>query len=557
MKKKGRAFLGIALSAEMAVSAAMPLHASAAAETEASSEGLVAAAAEGGEVLSEKIAKGHESSLEIQAEEPLQEAISSAAKGMDMSWLKTVTLSGASAGNEDGGIDASGVFSANGEELYHGLISIDADDRKIYLVCPEFRKTPAVVDLDRLIGDAREEAGLPDEKTEEKKGSSEKDFKADYTRLLGEGKDFISSVSMDEWTAFPERYRDAFLDNAEFTDHENVAVTAGALSEDIDTRTATVSQDGAAALLSSSMETLESDPLILKVLKSDFASDLVNTILSETGSDMTVDADFLTEGYGKLLNTLEKEDFSNVPGFTVTYGMDSEGRLAEVDLGVLYSGASVGVFSLKMLRRETHRAVEFNLGALITSFLAGKTGGDPNGATGFLLEADSQGDLANDSLTVTVAGQELGSVTCTDIDLAQLRQGALIGTASLQIGDLAFEAVFEHPEEGTEIITGKYNDTVYLTATARADESDHVKVDEIRRKKAMEVYDQSTWDEYIKDASLTKMIRRLSKAGVPDSIVEALTSGEAATESSRENTVEKDGTDQPENGEVGGADIGK
>ena len=52
------------------------------------------------------------------------------------------------------------------------------------------------------------------------------------------------------------------------------------------------------------------------------------------------------------------------------------------------------------------------------------------------------------------------------------------------------------------------------------------------------------------------MIRKLASGGVPDSIVDTLTSGEAVTEKSRENTVERDGTGELENGEVGGADIG-
>ena len=105
-------------------------------------------------------------------------------------------------------------------------------------------------------------------------------------------------------------------------------------------------------------------------------------------------------------------------------------------------------------------------------------------------------------------------------------------------------------------VTGRYNGTDYLTVTASAAATDHAKVKKINRKKAMEVYDQSTWDAYIKDARLTKMIRKLASGGVPDSIVDTLTSGEAVTEKSRENTVERDGTGELENGEVGGADIG-
>ena len=131
------------------------------------------------------------------------------------------------------------------------------------------------------------------------------------------------------------------------------------------------------------------------------------------------------------------------------------------------------------------------------------------------------------------------------------------GLATLKIGDSVYTAQFTHPQQGTEIITGKYNDTEYLKITAEAQSKDDPKVDRIKREKAMPVYDQSTWDAYIKDAKLAKMIDQLPKAGVPDSIMEMLTSGEAGTEKSRENTDEVDGTAEMKNGEVGGADIGE
>jgi len=44
----------------------------------------------------------------------------------------------------------------------------------------------------------------------------------------------------------------------------------------------------------------------------------------------------------------------------------------------------------------------------------------------------------------------------------------------------------------------------------------------------------------MKDAKANELLEKLSKGDVPSSMVEQLTSGEAGTEASRENTEEKD-----------------
>jgi len=513
-----------------------------------------------GEAISEALSAGYEVSLSVDAEEPLQELISGATKNTDMSWLNNATFEGASSGNEDGGIDASGTLSLNGTELYHGAVSIDADDQTIYLVCPEFRKKPAKVDLNKLLGTGDEkdsEEGKKEDKEPAKTGEkSAKSFKVNYARLAGEASDLAASVRPEEVRMFLECYGDAFLKDAVYSTHENVSVTAGALSETISNTSVTVDQAAMAGFLSASLESLEKDPLIQKLVTSAFAVDLANTISSAAGQDVIFDGESLYKGYGKLLRTLEKEDFSKAPGFTLTYGYAKDGSLALLDLSLIYSGASADVFSLKMLSRETHTSVQFDAGLLASALIARYYGGDANGRTGLLLEADKSSDIIHDTLTVTAAGQDLASIAFDDFKIDEILSGVLNGFVTVKVGEGIYQAEFSHPEEGTEVVVVKYNDTTYVTLTAKAEEAEKAKVDRIRRKKAMEVYDQSTWDAYIKDAKLNKMIRGLAEAGMPDSIVEMLTSGEAATEKSRENTDEVDGTGEMENGEVGGADIG-
>lgn len=562
MKRNHRIVCVWAVSAMMMFTAASPAAASSGTEVMAGSETESEALAEvlgvAQEVIGDALLKGYENSLSIDAKEPLQELISGALKGTDMSWLENVTFEGASSGNEDGGLDASGVISLNDTELYHGSVSIDADDRIIYLSCPEFRKTPAAVDLakleDTLSGGKDKESGKASSGTGD---MAEKAFRPDYTRLAKEAGDLFTSLTPKKLGDFADRYGEVLLENASFSSHENVTLTAGALSEAIRNTTVTVDPTAMAHFLTVSIDKLKEDPLICEMLESDFAADLTNTILFAMDKDTVLGPDEVTDGYLSLLNTLEKEDFSVVPGFTLTYGYDGEGRLAMVEFGLLYSGASVNIFSLKMLQRETHIAVQFDLGGLVSALIAKYWQGNPNGRTGILLEADKASDVIHDSFLITAADEEIASVYLDDFLIGEVEKGILNGTMTLNAAGGVYSAEFSHPEKGTEVITGKYNDTEYVVLTAKAEAVDKAEVDKLSRKKAMEVYDQSTWDEYIKDAKLSKMFKVLPKAGVPESIMDMLTSGEAGTEKSRENTDEVDGTGDMKNGEVGGADIGK
>ena len=568
MKHRRRLFWAYALAAVIALSFVLPAaiasqpdsesHPGASTEsTEGSAAGNETETEALSQVIGQILSRGYDLSLDVSFEEPMREAISSAAKGFDMSWAKEAAFTGTSSGNDDGGIDASGTLSLNGTDLYDGSISVDVNDQIVYLVCPQFRKTPFAVDLKKLASAAQGAAQTAGKSTAGKKAvKAAGNFKASYMKLLQEGTDLVKGIQPEELTAFSKRYADVFAQNAEQVDHEKVTVTAGALSEAISTHTITVDQDAMSKILSASRDALADDSLVRKILKSDFAVDAANTIVTAVKSDGLFDQETLYKGYQGLLKKADEGVLSKVPGFSLTYGMDGEGRLASLDLNLLYSGVEVNLFTLKMLVHDTHAAIQFDLGTLVSALAASKFGGDANGETGILLEADTEENQFNGTASLTVAGQLLGQLEAKNFAIDDAGHGKLNGSLSLTAGEAVFEAVFSSEKAGEVKVTGRYNGTDYLTVTASAAATDHAKVKKINRKKAVEVYDQSTWDAYIKDARLTKMIRKLASGGVPDSIVDTLTSGEAVTEKSRENTVERDGTGELENGEVGGADIG-
>ena len=75
-----------------------------------------------------------------------------------------------------------------------------------------------------------------------------------------------------------------------------------------------------------------------------------------------------------------------------------------------------------------------------------------------------------------------------------------------------------------------------LTADLRTVES--TTLDEFDVSDAFLVDSRKAFFKYMRDASAIRMFEKLSSASVPQEYVDMLTDGEAATESSRENTVE-------------------
>lgn len=503
--------------------------------------------------MTQALQGSYETSVEIMVERPLQDTLSGLLKNTDMSWLNTVSISGASAGNDDGGLDASGVLTVNGTKLYSGKASLDMDEGKIYLCCPEFRKTAFCLDLSELASGAGESAKKAAEKASAKSGITQKDI----THLAGEAQELFASIPEKEWSSFAGRYAMTLVSNIDMSHHDNVTVTAGGLSEQVENTTITIEPKAMANMLQSAASMLSEDELVLKILQSDFAVDLGNLILKQGKEDPEeLSGDELVENFRNFLASPDLADLK-MPGFSFTYAYDGEGRICDAALTIIYSGIQASLFSWQRVIVGSRHAMELNLGPLFSAYIAPKNGGDADGNTGILFSGTSENGKLNETVTVSAAGQELSVVQIADLDTGKLSQGILEGSISADIGGAVYTAEFTHPEDNAEQIRGLYNDTLYLTILASASQTKGAKVEKISRSKAKTIASQSDWYAYVKDSSLSKMIGMLSDVGVPDSIVESLSSGEAGTESSRENKTEQDG--QPgelENGEVGGADIG-
>ena len=84
---------------------------SGASEEQTESEDFAESLEDTSQAISKVISKGYDLSLDLKLEEPMQNYLSDILKGVDMSWADEATFTGASAGNEDGGVDLSGTLA--------------------------------------------------------------------------------------------------------------------------------------------------------------------------------------------------------------------------------------------------------------------------------------------------------------------------------------------------------------------------------------------------------------------------------------------------------------
>ena len=126
------------------------------------------------------------------------------------------------------------------------------------------------------------------------------------------------------------------------------------------------------------------------------------------------------------------------------------------------------------------------------------------------------------------------------LDLAQLQEGKVAGKVTFSLGEKSVSLDLYESEEGSSTEDVYINDDLWCTITSDLYATDDIELDEMDTSAAVEVTDEESFAAYMRGAKVTRMFEKLADAGVPQEYVDKLTSGEASTESSRENVEETD-----------------
>lgn len=562
MKRKLGLFTAAALSASMVLTSAAPALA-AEPVTEAAEEAGEAAGEEAGGTedlpLSEEL-PGEDGGLgaleqfagkavkvqsEVEFGDLFRQLMSQAAEGEDMSWLQKVTMDESVAVGEDKSIDAAINYGLNDTPLYDVQASFDASDLTLYLCIPQLKEEPFALNIGDLIQKMMEESGDDIQNTMDTLDISEEDLQ----RMAEEAEELFGSISEEEIDAFAERYAEPVQNAFTITDAGSGQITAGDLSADASLATIAVQPQDMDTMVQTCAANLRDDELILKVVGSDLAADLVSTIGSaEDPSSAAITGEQLVAAYQQFFDQ-NKDSLTGLPGFSVTYGEDEQGNAHSLTFKILYSGVEMPVFTYAGINDGTKNAYEFNLGEMIASAIlsSDSTSGQetqPAGKTGLLLEGNVSGGKLNETATVQVSGQAAFAMQFADWDVEKFKNDQLDGNIETTIEGMSIRLAFESAAPDTQAISVLLNEEQLLTATMAQSEIDPSEVSKIDKASAVEIHSNEDMSAYLEDADPTKLVDGLKTAGVPQEIIDEILSdtedGAAGETGSTEGLIEPD-----------------
>ena len=535
MKKQIRLLTAAALCANLAFAGAAPGFAAEAAAPAAETESALQAGQElAGEVLN-AANEAWKFSGTMEFGDGLLSLMSS--DGTDVSWLKSAGVEGVVAGGGDGTADANETISLNGTAVCDVQAKYDAESGRLYFSCPDLKKGPASVDLNKIFSGMKSEfqsgfgsgleTGIPSE---------------DMTRLQKEAAELFGSISSDEWTDFIGRYAGTVMAGVKTEQEGESQVTAGSLSDTVTRTTVSIQPDAMDKIVKDSVGTLREDPLVLKILGSDFAADLVSMAV-KSGSDKTSDAGTdstgsvtgsqLVEMYQSALDSA-KDNLSGLPGFSVSVGNNAEGKFTSMDLKVLYSGVEIPVCTFVTITDGTKNATELDLGEMIASSLLGAASGEgqsdvetetgaqdtaSSGKTGLLMEGTTDGGKLNETMTIQAAGTPYATVTVSDWDIKGMKSGKFAGSVLAQLGGESVGLDFAQSDAEGQSVSLLVNGEMFVKVTGSVGTADPSSVQKLDTTGAVELKSSDDFEKYLADADPSGLREKLQAAGVPQELL--------------------------------------
>ncbi len=469
-----------------------------------------------------QLADAYEGYVRLTVEDAMRSAISMYYGGTDdMSWISDAEIRLKAAKNETGGADAEADMYFNGTSLYSIVLSYDAADQILYAVCPGLQDQTMAVPAGELAENAQ--SSLSGQMS-----SISPELIAEGSQLLEEFFELISSISPAEVLNGLSGYAGALTQNVEM-EQGFATVTAGTLSAEVNTITFELPADKAGETVSAQLQLLAEDPVLKKILESSFCQHLL--VIQGQAPNVS-----LYDQVQGVLKAAAESDLSGMLGLKLTLGYDNNGEPARINVSAEASGMDVELLNLDVVREASQYAAELRFGSVLTA------SADPEyaGVTGIVFQGSEEDNIVDETVSVNADGTLIPVVRITSLDKARLEEGDLIGRITLYNGDQSIAYDFGISDEDGARIVGLYiNDDLWCTTQINLTEADAVEIASVDTEDPIVVTTQEGLAEYLRNADITGMIEKLADAGVPQAYVDMLTSGEASTESSREN-VEDD-----------------
>lgn len=442
----------------------------------------------------------------------------------DMSWIESADLLVKGCENELDGLDVEAALAFNETELYHLQASFDRQENTLYLISPELKKEVIAFPIGDFTADAQAITG--------KKISPQ--MMAEGISLLQELNTLISSISLEMLQEEVMKYYTELGSRIQM-ETGFTTVQAGTLTSEGSTVVFSVTGEQLVELIPKALEMLSQDEFLKGILTSEFGDHVFNLAMRSTFSDIQFPAGALWSMVQQTLMNASEKDYSGLYGGSVTVALDKKNRPLQLSVMLEKSGMKVDLVQINAIAAGSDHAFEVKIGPM----LAEKIGIKSNMSTGFILQGSLKDDYLRESVSLHWNGATTPVFRIQDCDLLKIGKDVwLNGVATLILNGIEYSCDFFRDEDGLRTMVYSVKGEDWFKLTAELNEVESTSLDDMDTEDAFVVDSRQAFEAYMRDASALNMFEKLSSAGVPQEYVDMLTDGEAATESSRENTVE-------------------
>ena len=467
----------------------------------------------------------YECSALLRAEDPLRAAIAqNYGSADDMAWIESAEIFLQTQTDDSGNPAAEATLMFNETELYHLVLSYDAAAQVLYAVCPEMQEQVMAIPA-REVGSAAQDAvaaQVPAEVIE-------------YAQtVVQDAMVLVQSIPADVLAQDLMGYVQTLAGHVT-ADQGIASVTAGTLSEESNTVTYKITSEDMQQLIPELLQLLSQDQILEQVMGSDFFTDLISLGMMASGAQMELSGADLYQQVSAMLEQMAQGDFSDMFGFMLSLGTNAAGMPDHVGLSLEYSGITAEIASIDFISSGYDHAAELKLGPVVAENL----GLDSSSTSGFLVQGSSADGYLNEAFSLNLNGNQVPVFVIRDLDIEKLAAGILEGSFSVTAGGSEYTFnIGKEEETGRTFVEFCRNGDLWCTLTLDAKKVESTDIDPIDTQNAVTVSSEEEFAAYMRNANVNAMLEKLADAGVPQEYVDMLTSGEASTESSRENTEE-------------------
>ena len=460
----------------------------------------------------------------------LKSFLGAAAGQIDLSFLKTIGLT--LVDNRKGDVRSEGVsLTLNGKTLLDGLLCLDKNTGEIKASIPLVSADTLKITADELAEIMKGGAKEYDDEGED--GEETARSSIDVAKLLEgfkiDGKSvFDAAPSKETLKKLIERYTEALTNCAKNVTEGEEDVTIGEVTEKFVIVTTSMSADDLLAAAKS----------VLSLVKSD---EDVKQIVEAAGGEKKSDAyKSFTDAIDKALEKVNGFDAAKLPSLTVKVCTDKKNVVKATKLTITAEGKSAE-FVLGQTENEGKYGAEFSakIPAKDDKF---KTVSIVS--TGEIKDGKQTGDFV-----ISYDGGKIATVKVEGFDKEALKNGALVGKISLNIGEIVNAVVRLTGKNGgnsnmaiiTALIGGwnvvlegdKTEDEKNLTIKLAGGDTNLLKIDCSAKKGAAENVSVpeggKSMEEFSKglemSSILEKLMGKLKEAGVPEELLEKFSGG--------------------------------